>query len=696
MSILSSIVSGVKNAASSAYNYLTAPISSSSQTASVYNALNSSNPTSQSLQKQLANPAPYGSPAYYQASPTYQAATANGQNITNINSSGGLGNQSYGPTLPVTISAGKVNPNGGAGGASYGPSVPSGFSSGGGGSSNASSNTSPINTASLAPQTISSQSLTGGGTSSFASTGGGASPIGLAPSAPSATSVGKVDTTGLAGAMSAHYKRNADGTYTEIPPTDTQQSNTDIATQQKALYDQILGPKPDVYSDPAVSQAMTNRQNILQAIQAPTAELNAVVAQQNQDLLQLRQTGQREGVTEAVYGRQSDAINYNAAIRALPLQAQLANLQGQEKLASDYLTQLTQIKSSQINNQYEYNKGLFESISSVISKKDQQAFDLLKTQNEHTYQQNQDLIKAQATLMQNALAQHAPQGVITAIANGKTIQESTMAAGQYGVSGKYAFQTITDAFGNQHVVASNTFTGATGGGSVGGASTGGNGASTAGYNAPENTPYKNALEQVVQGKAPTEARPQRAQLDALLQSGNTQGAKEYLLSAALTKFGPTEQTNALGRMTAVDALKDISQKLTTLKDKGVNTNIFKGNLEQAAQTIGNSTNQELASVGNEIALAYNVYRKAMTGVAFSPAEAAQYAKIFPSLTNLDSLNQTKINSLIDSFNQQQKTVVGAAIGQSNYEKIFENNAQTNSAPVTEGKLSSGITFKVVK
>jgi hypothetical protein len=314
--------------------------------------------------------------------------------------SSGLSGTAYGPSLPVTYNAGAQSTSGGgySGSNNYG-----GFGN--------------VSYGPVAPTTISASSLGMkgmAGTSSTQMGAGGAQPIVLG-STPYSAGANRVDTTGLAGNMAGIYNRNnADGTFT---PVVDRQNETDLQTAKryKDIFDG-LGVKPTVAEDPEVIAARRDRQRIQQALLAPTSELNAVIAKQNQDLLQLRQTGSQEGVTEAVYGWQSSAINYNAAIRALPLQASISSLQGDLKLAQDYLTELTQIKQEQINNQYEFNSKLIAAILPALDKKDQRAYDEIKTANERAYNLHRDNIKAQDDWQQLA-ASSGQGGLIKSIAS---------------------------------------------------------------------------------------------------------------------------------------------------------------------------------------------------------------------------------------------------------------------------------------
>ena len=399
MSIFSSIGSAVKSAyntvksgISSAVNYVTG----NSTSASSINALNYNNPANNALQaKYTANPG---------SSPVSQYARS-GSGNTSIPSyaTSTVGySQPAGPQLPVSINAGQQKTSSG-GGSSYG-SI-----SGGG------TYLSDYAPAQQAPRTITS-SLMGGPTNTASRVSGGGTvsqtPLTLS-SSPTSVNPGGIDNTKMAGALAGYYKLNDKG----VLELDTTKSNSDQAAEDaKSLFDKYYKEPGLVSEDPEVVQARQQRQQIQQALQAPTSELNAVIAKQNQDLLQLRQTGSQEGVTEAVYGGQTNAINYNAAIRALPLQASIASLQGDLKLAQDYLTELTAMKTEQINRQSKYNEALFSAISGAVTKSEERAYEELKTANANKTKTVQDNVAAQDAWSKIAI-QNGQGNLIKSITN---------------------------------------------------------------------------------------------------------------------------------------------------------------------------------------------------------------------------------------------------------------------------------------
>lgn len=164
-----------------------------------------------------------------------------------------------------------------------------------------------------------------------------------------------------------------------------------------------------------------------------------------------------------------------------------------------------------------------------------------------------------------------------------------------------------------------------------------------------------------------------------LSTGDTEAAKNYLLSVAIQGL-PTDQQNQLvGRAVATDALGKIQELLGEARAKGADTNLFTGKLEYTANSLGTSTNPELAYIGSLLQQQFITYRRAMTGVAFSPVESSDYEKIFPSLIDVEKLSNAKIKALTDTFDIHNRANLSVYLGGSkNYDAIYGNKQQTEN------------------
>ncbi len=258
-------------------------------------------------------------------------------------------------------------------------------------------NQSPIVTASSTPTTISAKSATS--TPSISSSSLTSSPSISLPSAPTYSNPGSINNAGLASLLaSSGYTYNPDTNTFALAPKQEQSPADKAAAERKNNLDYLLGVTPQkdsLLGSPEVKaqQDVVNQKQ--QELNNYTSQLNAIVAKQTQDLLSLRQVGSQEGVTETVYGGQQATINREAAIKALPVQAQISAAQGNLKLAQDYLGQIKDLKQEQIDSDYSYNIAKFNAIKDYVTGEDKIKLDKITTDETRAYNQSRDNINTQ-------------------------------------------------------------------------------------------------------------------------------------------------------------------------------------------------------------------------------------------------------------------------------------------------------------
>lgn len=160
-----------------------------------------------------------------------------------------------------------------------------------------------------------------------------------------------------------------------------------------------------------------------------SSQLNTIVA--NRDAQILQQEGQGRGITEAIIGGQQAQINKEAAIAALPVQAQLASAQGNLELAQSHINTWGKILMDDANAEFKYKSDLYTSARDIASGIELKRIADLDTANNRKYQETQDLIKAKTDALNKALGQGAPQSVATAIKNATDMEGVSIAAGAY-------------------------------------------------------------------------------------------------------------------------------------------------------------------------------------------------------------------------------------------------------------------------
>ncbi len=196
------------------------------------------------------------------------------------------------------------------------------------------------------------------------------------------------------------------------------------------------------------------------------------------------------------------------------------------------------------------------------------------------------------------------------------------------------------------------------------------GGSGAGGSSTSSSTILNSYKSIAPRLSADARKSAQATLSGYLNNGDTEGAKQFVLSTAISALPMEQQNKAFGRLQAIDQLNNIEHLLAQYKAKGGNTNILSGKQEQVLQKLGTTGNPELAYIGTQIATSIIAYRNAVSGAAFTESEAKQYESLFPSTKGTLTLNEAKINGLRDVFNANQKSVMKTVLGDRNYDELM--------------------------
>lgn len=191
-----------------------------------------------------------------------------------------------------------------------------------------------------------------------------------------------------------------------------------------------------------------------------------------------------------------------------------------------------------------------------------------------------------------------------------------------------------------------------------------------------NLSFSNAFQSASLSLTADQRKAASQQFSNLLAQGDAETAKEFLVRTATVGESADLQNQSMGRMQAIEAMKDIEMWLGQLKSKGVETGILRGTLESVANRLGRTTDPDVAFIGNQIVQAVQTYRRSLSGVAFTPAEAKEYRSIFPNISDVSQLNVAKLESLRTSFERNQRTFLSATIGKPNYDAVFGKPKET--------------------
>lgn len=238
----------------------------------------------------------------------------------------------------------------------------------------------------------------------------------------------------LASAMSGVQQAptNPDGTPAKFDP-DTgkpiRNPNEDQSANFFQDYLNELEAPPDTAKLYEKAQREAGLQQKAQEVQNYSSQLNAIQAQAQAD--QLAVTGQGRGIPEVIIGGQQEQIAKEAAIRALPVAAQLAAAQGNLQLAQQQVDTMFKLLSQDAQNKYEFRAETRKATLNFLTTQEKSRLAEIQKKDDRMYKEAQDLFDAKNKLLQSAYAQGAPQSIKNAIQMATTAQEAIAAAGLY-------------------------------------------------------------------------------------------------------------------------------------------------------------------------------------------------------------------------------------------------------------------------
>ena len=195
------------------------------------------------------------------------------------------------------------------------------------------------------------------------------------PNIPKVTDPGAINLTGSPDLTSFGYSTK-DNQFVYDPKASESENAVNQSTQnQMQLLLQSFGlqgeqgSKAGLYEDTyGVSdrQAKRDYEAGRRDVSNYTSQLNNIVAKAQAESLGLE--GQGRGITESIIGGQQAQINREAAIQALPIQAQLASSQANLEEATRHLDNLFKLKSEDADAKYKRQSDMVQAVLGVASQ----------------------------------------------------------------------------------------------------------------------------------------------------------------------------------------------------------------------------------------------------------------------------------------------------------------------------------------
>jgi hypothetical protein len=458
------------------------------------------------------------------------------------------------------------------------------------------------------------------------------------------SSIASAGNAGLINGMADYgFSQDANGMWVMNPADTTKNTDVSNATSRWNALKETLGLTPqkeNVMQSPEIQAQNALVEQRQSEVNNATSQLNNIVAKQQQDLLSVRGTGSREGVTEAVYGGQQATINREAAIAALPIQAALAGAQGNLQLAQQHLDTLVKMKTEEVNNDYAYKVMQFDAIKEYVTGEQKIQLSQMEKENDRAYAEKQDLIKVQSTLMASAVQQKAPSSVVQAISSATTQMDAISAAGVFG--GDMMAQQI------QRAQLSKLQTEA----------------------AALNNPA--ASDSIV-------SDPNSASI--LAQTGLSMPAFAYL----------TQGTTALTRMTASQRLQYINEAQNWANTKGIDVSTLKSQYSALGKTVEANVlrNNQAKVAESEIDATLTNLKEAAQAEGLSSLKVANVAKLFAGKQFNDN-DVTRYAFHLNQLRNEMAMYNAAAAGQIDANGNIREIAKSEMDRIAEQTITNGI------
>lgn len=446
-------------------------------------------------------------------------------------------------------------------------------------------------------------------------------------------------------------------------------AKTTVDTSRKSLTDtmsSILG----IQSSRVQEEANANIPQLNKDLTDITNQIEARQVGLSRELENIEKTfqGSPQGLNDALRVAQRNGARELADLSIIQ-NARNRNLSTAQSLVDRKI----ELQLEPLKTQLEFQKLFYDENKSDFSKEEEKAFQLQIKESDRAYEEakrNTQLLETtKLNVLNEAISNGADNQTLMNIQNATTPENALVAISRYGVNSQDKLlkdlQITKLRAETQKVLADTQF---------------------ANDLASTNSPLVNAIVNVNGGSAEGQQKRDAAQIAQFVKEGKIEEAKNLILSRVTSKMSGTEREAEVDRRNTIDALTDIKSALNDYVAVSGDTNIIKGNLENVANKLGQTTDPRLAAIKTRLTQATQKYRNAITGAAWGEQETAEYKTIFPSITNSNKLNATIVDTMLPILQNNERNAIGLFLGGSNvYDSIFGapqvTSSTSNATPV---------------
>lgn len=437
----------------------------------------------------------------------------------------------------------------------------------------------------------------------------------------------------------------------------------------KKMFENLISEKPSqeqLYSEALQQSGKEEAQRLFNEKQA---QLNQIVTKAQ--AAQLSVIGQGRGIPEVIIGGQQAQIAKEAAIQALPVQAELAAAQGNLEMANENLNTWYKIKSEDAASEFAFKTKIADYAIQFATKDQADRISFIKD----AYKEQADKTQANLAAMQNIALEVAKNGKSTTFINNIDPKSSTAIldtirlAGSGLVAPSQEIINVGDSVviwdKNQNKIIKTLYGGTrdipTRIGNASNFSSVINQTASFGGTNQERDNIKNNLTNYINNQdynaAYTEIK-------------NNVG--KSLTGTTKTRFEDASIDSAV--------LSGLKTKIKEFETAGGDTGLLKGTAEQITRKLGQVKDPALAALAVGLQREFQFYRNTMTGAAFSPKESREYAAVNPKTTNNFDLNMAVIDGAISQLdNRVNETIDLKVSGAGEIRNLINKSTSSTNA-----------------
>jgi len=160
------------------------------------------------------------------------------------------------------------------------------------------------------------------------------------------------------------------------------------------LFQQYLGNQPQAPNATDTFKKLKKESGLVeaeQAVQNYTSQLNTITSNAQAQSLSLENQGR--GQTGSFVGGEQARISREAAIQALPVQALLANAQGNKELAQNHLDTMFKLQMQDAQSKYDYDTKVLGAVYEFATQSEKRRLDVMAQEKENEFTLKRDEIQ---------------------------------------------------------------------------------------------------------------------------------------------------------------------------------------------------------------------------------------------------------------------------------------------------------------